>query len=574
MQQATVNLFADMGAQPASLQFGLVLASASTDTAAPNSTISSPASGSGVPPSVPLTISGSATDSGGGVVGGVEVSVDGGATWHPAAGRATWSYTWTPTGNGTVTLLSRAADDSGNLETPTAGVTIVVGGPTPTPGPVGCPCSLWSSSAVPQNVLDNDPSAVELGVKFRSDVDGLITGIRFYKGSLNTGTHVGSLWTAAGALLAQATFINETASGWQQVNFAAPVAISANEVYVASYHTSVGNYSADTGYFVAAGVDSPPLHALQDGVSGGNGVYAYGPVSAFPSNTFQASNYWVDVVFALPGAIATPPPANTPTNTPQPSNSPTATPMPPATSTPTPTDTPTEAPLASPTPTGTPTSSPLPSSTPTATPTPTGTATATSTLVPTITQTPTRTPTATSTSTSTPATSVFFRPSSNAAVTVNAGDNNGYQTNPANAYVLDGLLAQDVNSGTNNNTSCTNNGKDKHLYSNFGISVPGTVITGIAVRLQAQVNTTAGSPRICVQLSWNGGSSWTSAKTTTTLGTTSASYVLGSSTDTWGRTWTTAQLSNANFRVRVIDVASNTSRTFSLDEITVQVSYR
>ena len=43
MQQATVNLLADMGAQPATLQAGLVAATASTDTAAPASTISSPA---------------------------------------------------------------------------------------------------------------------------------------------------------------------------------------------------------------------------------------------------------------------------------------------------------------------------------------------------------------------------------------------------------------------------------------------------------------------------------------------------------------------------------------------------
>ncbi len=45
MQQATVNLFADMGVQPASLQPGLTAAIASTDTTAPTSTISSPTAG-------------------------------------------------------------------------------------------------------------------------------------------------------------------------------------------------------------------------------------------------------------------------------------------------------------------------------------------------------------------------------------------------------------------------------------------------------------------------------------------------------------------------------------------------
>ena len=114
MQQATYNLFADMGVQPATLQAGLLPASASTDTIAPTATITSPAT-IGVSAGTPQTIQGTATDRGGGVVGAVEVSVDGGATWHPAAGRATWIYTWTPGASGAVTPLARAADDSGNL---------------------------------------------------------------------------------------------------------------------------------------------------------------------------------------------------------------------------------------------------------------------------------------------------------------------------------------------------------------------------------------------------------------------------------------------------------------------------
>ena len=82
-----------------------------------------------------MTISGTATDTGGGVVGGVEVSVDGGTTWHPASGRANWSYTWTPGATGSATIKSRAADDSGNLEIAGAGVTVTVGRGIP---PTGC----------------------------------------------------------------------------------------------------------------------------------------------------------------------------------------------------------------------------------------------------------------------------------------------------------------------------------------------------------------------------------------------------------------------------------------------------
>ena len=172
-------------------------------------------------------------------------------------------------------------------------------------------CTVWSISDEPANPSVADPNAVELGVKFRSDLNGFISGIRFYKGVNNTGTHVGNLWTSNGTLLATATFTNETASGWQQVDFATPVAISANTVYVASYHAPNGNYAADAPYFANAGVDNPPLHLLQDGVSGGNGVYTYGS-SSFPSSTFDSSNYWVDVVFttdngAPPTVVATSP---------------------------------------------------------------------------------------------------------------------------------------------------------------------------------------------------------------------------------------------------------------------------
>ena len=157
--------------------------------------------------------------------------------------------------------------------------------------------SIWPNTAVP-GIADSGPdSAVELGVKFRSDSGGYITGIRFYKASANTGTHVANLWTNSGTKLATATFTNETASGWQQVNFSSPVAITANTVYVASYHANVGHYSDDQYYFQGAGVDSPPLHALADGVSGVNGVYAYGSTSSFPSQGWRSSNYWVDVVF-------------------------------------------------------------------------------------------------------------------------------------------------------------------------------------------------------------------------------------------------------------------------------------
>jgi hypothetical protein len=142
-----------------------------------------------------------------------------------------------------------------------------------------------------------DTSSVELGLKFRSDVAGWITGVRFYKRSTNTGTHVASLWSSTGTLLAQAIFSGETASGWQQVSFSSPVPIAANTVYVVSYHAPNGQYASTQNTFASVGVDSGVLHAPSSSTSGGNGVYLYSTTSTFPTSTYQATNYWVDVVF-------------------------------------------------------------------------------------------------------------------------------------------------------------------------------------------------------------------------------------------------------------------------------------
>ena len=103
---------------------------------------------------------------------------------------------------------------------------------------------------------------------------------------------------AAGALLASVTFTNETATGWQQVNLPTPVAITANTTYVVSYHTPSGFYAFDPQYFSTAFTNSP-LRALANSEEGGNDVYQYG-ASGFPTQTYNATNYWVDVVFTTP----------------------------------------------------------------------------------------------------------------------------------------------------------------------------------------------------------------------------------------------------------------------------------
>ena len=304
MQQATVNLLAMMGVQPTTLMSGLVAGATPHDTAAPTSTITSPSAGATFTNASTVTVSGTATDSGGGVVAGVEVSTDGGSTWHPvttmsaASTSVTWSYTWSAAGNGPVTIKSRATDDDGNTETPGAGVAVTV----------NCPCSLFGNNYVPSTTSTADATPYELGTKFQSTVAGWAAGVRFYKGSGNNGTHTGSLWSTSGTLLATGTFTNETASGWQSMLFANPVQISANTTYVVSYYDPDGDYASEPDKFDWQ-LKTPPLIAPAANYlnsSSGNGVFnAGGP--GFPTQTFAGTNYGVDVIFDTTQPSGAPP---------------------------------------------------------------------------------------------------------------------------------------------------------------------------------------------------------------------------------------------------------------------------
>ena len=165
--------------------------------------------------------------------------------------------------------------------------------------------------------------------------------------------------------------------------------------------------------------------------------------------------------------------------------------------------------------------------------------------------------------------------SPNANAANSGGDGNGFESSPANAHADDALSAVDTNSGSGSSTSCTSTSKDKHRFSNYGFTFPGGVsIRGIEVRLDAKADSTSSSPKMCVQVSWDGGTTWTSTKSTPTLGTSMGTFTLGSATDTWGRAWTTGDFTDANFRVRVINVSSSSSRDFSLDWVAVRVHYQ
>lgn len=159
-----------------------------------------------------------------------------------------------------------------------------------------------------------------------------------------------------------------------------------------------------------------------------------------------------------------------------------------------------------------------------------------------------------------PASTGFRNPSAQVAGPVGTG--NGFEITPSKAFVNDAFFATDVN-GLD----------DQHLYYNYGFSIfPDSAIYGIEVRLDWWLLSIDGDNSMRVELSWNGGASWTAAKTDTVETTTEHTTVLGGSADTWGRTWSASEFSDANFRVSVTAVR-NGAQTFYLDWIPVNVYY-
>ena len=181
--------------------------------------------------------------------------------------------------------------------------------------------------------------------------------------------------------------------------------------------------------------------------------------------------------------------------------------------------------------------------------------------------TATPTPTATSTPTATPTPSCsagdtgLLNPSAQAADTGGNGD--GFEADPTYAFADDSSYALNANGPG-----------DRHRYYDYSISIPsGCSIKGIEARLDWWLQSTTGTNSMSVELSWDGGNSWTAAKTDSTETTTEHTVVLGGSTDTWGRTWTSGELSNASFRARVTSISDQTWIDFYLDWAPVVAYY-
>jgi prepilin-type N-terminal cleavage/methylation domain-containing protein len=107
-------------------------------------------------------------------------------------------------------------------------------------------------------------------------------------------------------------------------------------------------------------------------------------------------------------------------------------------------------------------------------------------------------------------------------------------TNPGFVYAQDGSYA-------------TTSSSSFQTYGGFGFSVPsGSTINGIAVTIVGHCS--GKDAYIAPALSWNNGGNFTSSRSTTTFNnSTDLTLTSGDSTDTWGRTWSAAEIGDLNF---------------------------
>ena len=147
-----------------------------TNVTLPSIALTAPANGASY--AAPATISLAATVTANGHTI-TQVQFYNGATLLGAVPAAPYSFSWTNVSAGSYSLTAQAVYDSGS---------------TATSAPVNVTCvnatsvaTIWPTTAVPGTVDDGPDSAVELGVKFRSDIAGSIAGIRFYKASCQHG---------------------------------------------------------------------------------------------------------------------------------------------------------------------------------------------------------------------------------------------------------------------------------------------------------------------------------------------------------------------------------------------------
>lgn len=166
------------------------------------------------------------------------------------------------------------------------------------------------TSQTPANPNHLEPGSppVTLGTLFTVATNGTIDGGRWlFPTTLPSGTVTWTLYQwnsdASGTQLAQASFSSPTAGVWNTVSIT-PVNIVSGQRYVTTVHTPNGRYVFTGAFFASSGVTNGNLTAPQDDsvTPARNGRFVGGASPAFPTNTFNATCYFADVLFTAAGA--------------------------------------------------------------------------------------------------------------------------------------------------------------------------------------------------------------------------------------------------------------------------------
>lgn len=161
---------------------------------------------------------------------------------------------------------------------------------------------------------------------------------------------------------------------------------------------------------------------------------------------------------------------------------------------------------------------------------------------------------------------VFYKAieDTNAASPGATPDPNAEWTNPDDAF-------------TSNDVDATASANDAQGYGDFGLSVPASAaVTGIEVLAEAHSTDATGDCELDVELSSDGGASYSDVRTAVLTGS-DVVHSLGGSADTWGATWSASDFSDANFVIKVTAIDPNgcdNAATTSLDHLQVNVYFK
>ncbi len=160
-----------------------------------------------------------------------------------------------------------------------------------------------------------------------------------------------------------------------------------------------------------------------------------------------------------------------------------------------------------------------------------------------------------------PASTGWRNQTNNAADT--GGDGDGFEVTPTEAYT-DGV----------DEAGNINGMGDRHQFYDYGFGVPaGCDVQGITVRMDWRLESVNGANSMAVELSGDGGATWTAQNIDNQEGLPEHTVLFGGAYDNWGRTWISDELSDATFRVRVTSNSDANPRDFFLDWIPVDVNF-